>query len=151
MNGFGRGWGVSIYPSVYLEEKADCTPSLGKCQTARALIFRIAKHLRHKPRLLYGLNSVLQPHYRLESSTTVSEVNFFVLVDGKNSWILTFLKNLPSPLPASDIEVKNIISEREIWETLLFTCEDTQYLACLAQILQEVRSSNLTTLHYTGC
>ena len=110
----------------------------------------MASHFRFQPRLLYGLNSLLRPQYRLECLPTITRVNYYVLVDayGRKCWIHSFSGYDPN-LPSSDEDVRMLIHSKETWLEVLSENTDDEWRACLAQVLQEVcrhfflKSSNI--------
>ncbi len=109
---------------------------------ARLLIHKMASHFRSHPRLLYGLNSLIRPQYRLECLTTITRVNYYVLVEGRKCWILSFL-GYDLNLPSSDEDVRMLIHSKETWLQVLSENTDDEWRACLAQVLQEVVSAEL--------
>jgi len=107
---------------------------------ARLLIHNMASHFRFQPRLLYGLNSLLRPQYRLECLPTITRVNYYVLVEGCKCWIHSFSGYNPN-LPSSDEDVRMLIHSKETWLQVLSENTDDEWRACLAQVLQEVLSA----------
>jgi len=103
-----------------------------------SVIHDFADHLRSTPQLLYGLNPLIAPEFRLECLTKIPQVNHYVLIEGNKSSIYSFLKVNRRP-PSSDTDVKNLLSQpKEEWERMLEENPDREWLACLAQILQQV-------------
>lgn len=117
----------------------DCIRRTNDKRCSHVLIHTIADYLRFSPQLLYGFNSITQPRYRLECLTSVPQVNHYVLVEGNNSWIYSFVNPGPQ-LPSSNIHVRNLIESRDAWNRMLEVKPDNEWLGCLAQIIQEVCS-----------
>lgn len=103
-----------------------------------SVIHEFAEHLRSTPQRLYGLNPLIAPQFRLECLTKIPKVNHYVLIEGNKASIYSFSK-VNRRSPSSDTDVKNLLSQpKEEWKQMLEENPDREWLACLAQILQEV-------------
>lgn len=100
------------------------------------IVQEIAKSLKIFPKLLRGLNALLEDDYQIEFSTHVDEASYFLFVDPIDARILsTSCSSVPKPS-----------SKAELWEVLstpgLKDLGDkggsTDWLCCLAQLLQVV-------------
>ncbi|KAF9522678.1 kinase-like domain-containing protein [Crepidotus variabilis] len=129
---------ISLYSDdqrPFLNALAEIAEGYWSIQT----ILVAAHHLKQHPRLLYGLNCLLQPQCRLECSTTVDEVSHFVLVHQRRSTILS----LPDVdeglnLPTSCEDVLRLLNDYDAWDKLFKLSLHRQWLECFAQILQEL-------------
>ncbi|KAF9526161.1 kinase-like domain-containing protein [Crepidotus variabilis] len=110
---------------------------------ARSLILRIAQKLENHPRLLYGVNCLTR-RYRLECSTTAATVKHFVLVDqeSNHSRVYSFTNHTLSVSLTSRSMQKDDFD----WEGTIRAgsgaSPDGEWLACVAQILQEIINSS---------
>ncbi|KAF9528676.1 kinase-like domain-containing protein [Crepidotus variabilis] len=110
------------------------------------IIVSLARQFRGHPRLLYGLNSLIRPSYRIECITTNKSVKFFVVMDVERRRSCIYPRTDASILfPSSDKEIRNILhKDEDYWTSLLQTPQDDNLLSCLAQILQEIVDDEVT-------
>lgn len=97
----------------------------------------MAKILRFHPKLVSGLNALL-PHGRLECSTAVEEVKFFVLVDSSGARILGTSYS-EYPIEFTDQNLRKIVIFEECWAPFLKDNSDRDWLTCVSELLKFVR------------
>ena len=102
----------------------------------------IACTLRTSPPLLHGFNSLLKKGYRIEFSNKVEIVDLFVWATPSAATIRSFSgSNVPHP--GSAAELRCLLSLDQGLEDLLRLDDEKygdEYLTCLSQLLQFVRS-----------
>ncbi|KIJ97721.1 hypothetical protein K443DRAFT_236687 [Laccaria amethystina LaAM-08-1] len=104
----------------------------------------IASTLRTSPPLLHGFNSLLKKGYRIEFSNKVEVVDFFVWATPTAAVIRSF-SGLNVPNPGSSAELRGWLSlDHEVGDLLKLNHgkygDEDEYLTCLSQLLQFVRS-----------
>ncbi|KAF8797678.1 kinase-like protein [Phlegmacium glaucopus] len=97
---------------------------------------RIATLLQFKPHLLQGFNALLRPNHRLECSTNVRQVRYFVIVTPKGANIISPTR-LEVPFPTSDAELRSLVLLKS-WRGLLGGPRDEDWLICIASLLQVI-------------
>ncbi|KAF9526162.1 hypothetical protein CPB83DRAFT_896460 [Crepidotus variabilis] len=113
--------------------------SLQPADNVRPILLRIAQKLREYPRLLYGVNCLIQPRYRVECSTTTAEVKHFVLVDqaSRYSEMYSFVDHM-LVISHTSQSIQELMQGNPEWESAVGASADGDWLACVAQILQEM-------------
>ncbi|KAF8159772.1 kinase-like domain-containing protein [Crassisporium funariophilum] len=100
----------------------------------------MATILRSQPELFIGLNALLNPDYRLISSTSAIEVHYFVFTTWTGARILS-ISETKYRFPTSDRELRDIIVSKEAWKNLLDANPanlNKDWLTCISQLLQVV-------------
>ncbi|KDR67956.1 hypothetical protein GALMADRAFT_257468 [Galerina marginata CBS 339.88] len=100
-------------------------------------ILRIVSILRFQPKLLYGINAFLEPSQRVEYSTMVDEVKYFVFI-GQGGARIFSTSPLQIPYPSSDQELREVVVSQSTWKTLLESDPDKDWLTCISQLLQVI-------------
>ena len=102
----------------------------------------IARTLRTSPPLLHGFNSLLKKGYRIEFSNKLNVVDLFVWATPAAATIRSF-SGSKVPNPSSAAELRGLLSLDHGLEDLLKLDHGKygdEYLTCLSQLLQFVRS-----------
>lgn len=115
------------------------SPSSGDSSNAYLFISKVVHHLRSHPNLLFRFNDFIYPQFRLEYPTSSQEIRHFVIVNEETGHARIF-STTPTPprYPSSQKEVYEHIHSKAWWSELLCSQPDTDWLECVAQIVEEV-------------
>jgi len=100
-------------------------------------IFHLASILRFDPKLLHGLNFLLQPSERLECSISQGEVKYFIISNSNGSKLLSTTSS-EIVYPSSIDDLRKVICSEQGWRQLLDSDPEKDWLVCISQLLQLV-------------